>query len=113
MTSGNALRHAVVLGAACVAVLVSIWMTRALLSRDLPALQPWHRPALESEFRARHYREGITFSEYRRLETALMAEVRTRISDKLQPDQQLITNRYFANNPAHANAWPLNWNMSY
>ncbi|MGI9304555.1 MAG: alpha/beta hydrolase, partial [Gammaproteobacteria bacterium] len=95
------------------AVLATIWTTRALLSRSLPDLQPWHRPVLESEYRARDYPNGITFSEYRQLESKLAAEIRARIGDPLDPAHRSITNRYFDGSPAHPGAWPSDWNLSY
>ncbi|MGI9335323.1 MAG: alpha/beta hydrolase [Gammaproteobacteria bacterium] len=95
------------------AVLLTTWVSRALLSRNLPDLQRWHRPVLQSEYRARDYPHGITFAEYRQLESRLMAEMSSLFDNSLPPAQQHAANRYYKGAPAHPDAWPSNWNLSY
>ena len=81
-------------------ILATVWLTRGLLNRNLPDLQTWHQPLLESEFRARDYPNGITYTRYRQLEAKLVEETRTKISDRFKPNQKVKTNRYFIDGPA-------------
>ena len=94
-------------------VLASTWISRAVLSLRLPELQVWHRPVLLSEYRARDYPEGVTFAQYRELESKLVAEIRERVEAGLTAEQKVLTNRYFEDAPAHPSAWPMDWNLSY
>jgi alpha-beta hydrolase superfamily lysophospholipase len=95
------------------AIIVTSWMTRGYLARGLPPLKVWHTTDLGTEFRARDYRDGISFAEYQALEGQLMQRLTERISDQLAEEDRLFSNRYFALSPAHPNAWPRNWNLSF
>jgi alpha-beta hydrolase superfamily lysophospholipase len=68
-------------GALAVTVLVTIVLVFAIQARvRLADLEPWHRTALEAEFRAGR-RAPRTFDEYRALEDRLFAELRARVID--------------------------------
>ena len=62
-----------------VVVIATIWFFRAYLARSLPDLEVWHSYEPEAEFHAKDFPDGITFSEYRELETRLFEELDTQI----------------------------------
>ena len=94
-------------------VLVTSWVTRAYLARDLPTLELWHTTDLGSEFRADDFPEGFGFAEYQALEQRLMERLATQVSDELAEKDQLLSNRYYPLSPAHPSAWSQNWNLSF
>jgi alpha-beta hydrolase superfamily lysophospholipase len=63
----------------------------------LPALKPWHRITLTSEFHAGGDDAPKTFEEYRRLEDRLFAELRTRVLGDQSAADRYALGRY---NPA-------------
>ena len=95
------------------ALLVTSGITRAYLSRDLPTLKPWHFPHLDAEFRARDFRDGISFEDYQEIETRLVAQMSERVSGRLRAEDRGASNRYDPNSPAHPDAWSQNWNLSF
>ncbi len=95
------------------ALFATSWLTRAYLARDLPDLRVWHTTDLEQEFRARDYRDGISFAEYQALEMRLVQQLAVVVSDPLAVADRRFSNRYFSGSPAHPSAWPQNWNLSF
>ncbi|MFK8029580.1 MAG: alpha/beta hydrolase [Gammaproteobacteria bacterium] len=96
-----------------VTAVITLWVVRAYNSRSMPDTAAWHEPALESEFRARDYPDGIAFQEYLQLERKLAAELdqftRTRIA--AVEAQRAI--RYIPGSPMNSNEHETNWNWSF
>ena len=62
-----------------IAVIATIWFFRAYLARGLPDLEVWHSYKPEAEFRAKDFPDGISFAEYRDLESRLFEELDAQI----------------------------------
>jgi alpha-beta hydrolase superfamily lysophospholipase len=79
----------------CVAVLLTLVLVFALQARArLAELEPWHRIALQEEFRADRADGPKTFAEYRALEDRLFAELRRKVLDDPAAADRLLLGRY-------------------
>jgi alpha-beta hydrolase superfamily lysophospholipase len=92
LTTRGAVKAALYLGGLIAAILATIVIVFALQARlRLPDLQPWHRIALDEEFRAGRAGAPKTFAEYLALEERLFAELRRRVlEDPAVADPALI-----------------------
>jgi alpha-beta hydrolase superfamily lysophospholipase len=104
------LRRAVLLPVAVVVLLALAW---ALLSRDLPELQPWHTEAPRGELRAADIRDTFTLAQYLTREDEVMRDVRDRIEPRTPDPFKTANNRYFSGSPSNARHLPTDWNRTF
>jgi alpha-beta hydrolase superfamily lysophospholipase len=94
-------------------VLATVVGVRALQSRTLPDLKPWHRLAPQLELTAEEMDDDFTFADYQRREAELFAETRSEIGAALEDADRVPGNRY---NPASANytfGFETDWNRTF
>ena len=91
------------------AVIVTSWMTRGYLARGLPPLKVWHTTDLGTEFRARDYRDGISFAEYEELEDRLFDE----LDDAVYHNASGRLNRYNKASVVYPGEAGQRWNRSF
>ena len=76
-----------------------------------PELSVWHTTILDEEFRAN---SGLTrFSEYLELEDRLFDQLEKEVYQKVPPQEQRRTNRYFHGSMSDPGRWPTNWNRTF
>jgi alpha-beta hydrolase superfamily lysophospholipase len=89
-----------------------IALAYAVLSRDLPELQPWHTDApaelTEAEIDAR-----FTLADYLRREDDILRDVRDRIEARTPDARKTPTNRYFSGSPLNPRQLPMDWNRTF
>jgi alpha-beta hydrolase superfamily lysophospholipase len=80
-----------------------------------PELKPWHRARLTAEFTADDYASGrvTTLAQYRALEHALLDQVRSEVTDRLQSRDRGPLNRYVTGSLSDPAAWDVNWNTTF
>lgn len=79
----------------------------------IPDLSVWHTVRLESEFRESSAATVRTIADYRALETRLFAELRNKVIDKVEQQDQPSVNRYAAGSRADPLTQPVNWNRTF
>ena len=99
-------------------VLLSIFMIgvallglRSYRALSGPALQPWHT-FVPNELSTDQL-DTADWTRYLAQEDEVMASVRTRVSQKLPPDERVPINRYFEASPIHPARFTHDWNRSY
>lgn len=96
-----------------VAVIATIWIYRAYLARDLSNLEIWHTYEPVAEFRAEDFPDGISFAEYRELETRLFDELDEHVFASTTSGNSGRFNRYDKNSIAYAGDTERRWNRSF
>jgi alpha-beta hydrolase superfamily lysophospholipase len=91
------------------AVLSTIVLVRAFDARRLPDLGPWHRIELRGELRAQDMGPTFSWSDYRRRENALFAELRARLA----ATDTRGGYRYQQDGPLNPQRMAVNWNRSF
>ena len=76
-----------------------------------PPLHAWHR-FVPSELRADQL-DAADWTRYLAQEDAVMASVRSEVSQKLAPDDRVPINRYFEGSPVYPAHFAHDWNRSY
>ena len=76
-----------------------------------PPLQLWHKHA-PYELSVKQL-DGATWEDYLKAEQAAFEDVRTHVTDKLKPAQQLRANRYFGGSPLYPPHFQTDWNRSF
>ncbi|MCH7830865.1 MAG: alpha/beta fold hydrolase [Proteobacteria bacterium] len=95
------------------AVIATIWIYRAYLARSLPDLEVWHTYTPMAEFRAADFPDGISFAEYRKLETRLFDELDKQVFVTGASGNSDRYNRYDKNSIAYAGEAEQRWNRSF
>jgi alpha-beta hydrolase superfamily lysophospholipase len=90
---------------------VTLLALRAYRAMSGPALQPWHT-FVPVELRADQL-DAADWARYLAQEDAIMASVRTEVSQKLPPDERVPINRYFEASPVYPPHFAQDWNRSY
>jgi alpha-beta hydrolase superfamily lysophospholipase len=85
----------------------------AILSRDLPELQPWHTDAPAAELTRGDLTEQFTLAEYLRREDAVMREVRERIEPRVPSTARVTFNRYSAESRLNPRRLSHDWNRTF
>lgn len=80
---------------------------------SLPNLSVWHTARLESEFRESSAASVRTIEDYRALETRLFAELKSKVIDKVERQDQRSFNRYVTGSLADPLTQPVNWNRTF
>jgi alpha-beta hydrolase superfamily lysophospholipase len=76
-----------------------------------PPLELWHTYS-PHDLTERDIRQ-LDWGGYLKAESALFDEVRTKVTQKLKPEQQVPTNRYFEGSPIYPGRFATDWNRSY
>ncbi|MGD9509095.1 MAG: alpha/beta hydrolase [Geminicoccaceae bacterium] len=95
----------VVLGALVLFLGVRVWQVR-----NAPPLEPWHTEVPHDVTAAEL--AGMDWQGYLAAEDRVMAEVRTEVTDRLDPDERRPFNRYFADSPIYPGRFKTDWNRS-
>lgn len=96
-----------------VAVITTIWLFRAYLARGLPNLEVWHSYEPEAEFHSKDFPDGVSFAEYRELETRLFDELDAQVYAITTSVDGGRFNRYNKNGVAYAGDAGQHWNRSF
>ena len=84
---------------------------RAYDAQRGPPLSRWHTYT-PHDLKAKQIRK-IEWPEYLKAENALFDEVRANVTEKLEPEERIPTNRYFDGSPIHPGRFVTDWNRSY
>jgi len=76
-----------------------------------PPLELWHTYS-PHDLTERDIRK-LDWDGYLKAENALFDEVRTKVTQKLKPEQQVPSNRYFEGSPIYPGRFTTDWNRSY
>jgi alpha-beta hydrolase superfamily lysophospholipase len=93
-------------------VLGLIALVWAMLSRSMPALQPWHTEAPD-ELTAREIDASFSLADYLRREDEILRDVRDRIEAHTPDAFATPANRYFSGSPLNARQLPRDWNRTF
>lgn len=96
-----------------IAVITTIWFFRAYLARGLSDLEVWHSYRIEAEFRAKDFPDGISFAEYRDLESRLFEELDAQIYAIATSSNGGTFSRYNKNGVAYPGETGQQWNRSF
>jgi len=96
-----------------VTIVATIWFFRAYLARSLPDLEVWHSYEPEAEFHSKDFPDGVSFAEYRELETRLFDELDAQVYAIATSDGGGRFNRYNKNGVAYAGDAGQQWNRSF
>jgi alpha-beta hydrolase superfamily lysophospholipase len=90
-------------------VLLLVW--RVYDSLRAPHLERWHT-FIPQELPTAQLAKA-DWATYLEAEKKLFDEVRTQVTDKLEPEAQVGSNRYFAGSPIYPGRFAQDWNRSY
>jgi alpha-beta hydrolase superfamily lysophospholipase len=94
-----------------VLAVVGLLAIRAYDAQRGPPLSRWHTYT-PHDLTAKTIRK-IEWPEYLEAENALFDEVRTKVTEKLEPEERVPTNRYFDGSPIYPGRFATDWNRSY
>ncbi len=84
---------------------------RAYDAQRGPPLSVWHT-YVPHDLTAKQIRK-IEWAEYVKAENALFDEVRAKVTEKLEPEERIPSNRYFDGSPIYPGRFATDWNRSY
>jgi len=99
------------IGAALGLILLTVFCVRAWDAWRSPPLKLWHTEA-PHELKAREI-DAADWDAWIKAENAVFDEVRTRVTEKLPPDDRVPGNRYFADSPLNPAHFAVDWNRSF
>lgn len=91
--------------------LATVLAVRAYDSQRGPPLEPWHT-FVPHELSADEI-DRSDWSRYMAAEARAFDEVRTEVTERLEPRARHAGNRYFAGSPIHPGGFSRDWNRSY
>ena len=94
-----------------VVVVLGLLAIRAYDAQRGPPLSLWHTYT-PHDLTAKKIRK-FEWPEYVKAENALFDEVRAKVTQKLEPEEQVPTNRYFEGSPIYPGRFVTDWNRSY
>jgi len=89
---------------------LTLLAVRAFDSQRGPPLEPWHR-VVPTELTADEI-AGTDWQGYLAAEDAVLEEVRTRVTRRLDPKDRVPANRYFEDSPVYPGRFSHDWNRS-
>ena len=107
-TAFKLLKRAVALVAA---LLVAVVAWRVYDALRAPHLERWHTFAPD-EASAEQIAK-LDWAGYVQQENELFDEVRTEVTDQLEPEDQVESNRYYSGSPIYPGRFKQDWNRSY
>lgn len=97
--------------AAIVSLVVVIFAWRVYDALRAPHLERWHTFA-PHEASAEQI-AALDWAGYVERENKLFDEVRTEVTDKLEPEDRIESNRYYSGSPIYPGRFAQDWNRSY
>ncbi|HQR10004.1 MAG TPA: alpha/beta hydrolase [Casimicrobiaceae bacterium] len=94
-----------------VVILATVLGVRAWDAHRSPPLDPWHTYA-PHEMTAKEI-DGADWKQYLSAEQAAQDEVRTEVTEKLEPEARNSANRYFSGSPVYPGNFAHDWNRSF
>jgi alpha-beta hydrolase superfamily lysophospholipase len=91
--------------------LLTLLGVRAYDAQRGPSLELWHT-FVPHELTAREI-DASDWTRYLSAEEKIFAEVRTEVTDHLDPESRYSGNRYFAESPIYPGKFATDWNRSY
>lgn len=91
--------------------LITLWGVRAYNAWKAPPLQLWHT-YIPKELSIAEM-DAADWGQYLKREEALFASVRANVTEKLPPNVQVQSNRYFSGARIYPPNFASNWNRSY
>jgi alpha-beta hydrolase superfamily lysophospholipase len=91
--------------------LLTFLAVRAFDAYRAAPLEPWHTYAPEELDAAQL--DAADWTQYLEHEQRLFDGVRAEVTDKLEPAQQIASNRYFEGSPLYPGGFAQDWNRSY
>ena len=76
-----------------------------------PPLAVWHT-YVPDELTAKEI-DKLDWNGYLKAEAALFDQVRAKVTEKLEPEQRIASNRYFDGSPIYPGQFAHDWNRSY
>src|SRR5262245_7970572 len=101
------------LGYGALGVMIAVLAIYAWHLSKLPDLNVWHTARLDAEFRAQNADTIRTLSDYRALESRLVSELRTKVYERVRPEDRHHFNRYTAGSMSDPLEQPGNWNLTF
>ena len=92
-------------------ILLTVLVVRAYDSQRGPPLELWHT-YVPHEMTAAEIGKA-DWAQYLAAEQKIFSEVRTQVTDKLDPESREPGNRYFAGSPIYPGNFAQDWNRSY
>jgi len=74
-------------------------------------LKVWHTAELDAEFT--ESTPITTFTEYLALEDRLFVQLKEQVYNQVEPEDQMIINRFHSSSLSDPTLWPRNWNRSF
>jgi alpha-beta hydrolase superfamily lysophospholipase len=90
---------------------LTLLAVRAFDSQRGPPLEPWHK-VVPKELTADEI-AGTDWQGYLAAEDAVLEEVRTRVTRRLDPKDRVPANRYFEDSPVYPGRFAKDWNRSF
>ena len=84
---------------------------RAWDSQRGPPLAVWHKYAPDEPTAGEIAK--LDWAGYLKAEAALFDQVRAKVTEKLEPEQRISSNRYFDGSPIYPGKFKTDWNRSY
>ncbi len=91
--------------------LLTLWGARAYNAWQAPPLQLWHT-FVPQEMTIKEM-DAATWDQYMERENRLFADVRSQVTEKLPPEAQVQSNRYFEGSRVYPPSFAHDWNRSY
>ena len=91
--------------------LVTVLAVRAYDAHRAPDLQPWH--TFVPDELSRKELAKADWDAYLAAEDAVFAQVREQVTERLEPEDQTPSNRYFKGSPIYPGRFETDWNRSY
>jgi len=91
--------------------LVTVLAVRAYDAHRGPDLQPWHT-FVPDELSRKELAEA-DWEAYLAAEEAVFAQVRKQVTERLEPEDETPSNRYFEGSPIYPGRFETDWNRSY
>ncbi|SHG02655.1 Lysophospholipase, alpha-beta hydrolase superfamily [Kaistia soli DSM 19436] len=94
-----------------IVVVVTLLGARIYLAESGPPLEPWHTfvPKEMSD----EAMDRASFADYQKAENTIFADIRSQVTDKLEPAERVPFNRYFADSPVNPERFSTDWNRSF
>jgi alpha-beta hydrolase superfamily lysophospholipase len=91
--------------------IITILVLAVVYLNHQPDLKVWHTTRLDTEFTKKS--PVKTFLEYQALEERLFAQLKERVYNRIEPEDQFSINRYYQGSESDPDQWSPNWNRSF
>ena len=91
--------------------IITILVLAVVYLNHQPDLKVWHTTKLDTEFTKKS--PVNTFGGYLVLEERLFAQLKERVYDRIDTEDQFSINRYYQGSESDPDQWTPNWNHSF